>query len=111
MRLSEIQAIFAGNVARLILKMNEAPYTCTLGEAYRTTEQAQWNAARGIGIANSLHCQRLAIDLMLFKDGVYCSDSEAYRPFGEYWVTLNSLNRWGGSFTKKDGNHFEMQGP
>ncbi len=109
MNLSTRQSIFAGNAARLILKMSEAPYTCTLGEAYRTPEQAALNAAKGIGIKNSLHCKRLAIDLMLFKDGVWTTDGEDYRPFGEYWKTLNSLNRWGGDFKLRDYVHFEMQ--
>ena len=109
MRLSEKQAIFAVNVAKLILHINDSGYTCTFGEVYRTSEQAQWNAARGIGIADSLHCIRLAVDLMLFKDGVWTTSGEHYRPFGEYWKTLNSLNRWGGDFKLRDFVHFEMK--
>ncbi len=107
MNLSTKQAIFAVNAAKLILKMSEPPYSCTFGEAYRTSEQAALNAKKGIGIKNSLHCRRLAIDLNLFKDGVYCGDSESHRPFGEYWESLNTINRWGGRF--KDGNHYEMK--
>ena len=107
MRLSEKQAIFAVNVAKLILHINDSGYTCTFGEAFRTTEQAEWNAKRGIGIRDSLHCIRLAIDLNLFKDGVYCFGSSSHKQFGEYWETLNSLNRWGGRFS--DGNHYEMK--
>jgi hypothetical protein len=118
MKLSELQMIFAVNVGKLILKINEDGYSCTFGEAYRTPEQAALNAAKGIGIKNSLHCKRLAVDLNLFKDGVYCADSEAHLPFGKYWVTLNALNRWGGDWDKDgipfepretDANHYEMQ--
>jgi len=107
MTLSALQSIFAVNVALLIQEINKQGFTCTLGEAYRTAEQARWNAERGIGIADSQHCRRLAIDLNLFKDGVYCSTTEAHKPFGEYWESLNTLNRWGGRFN--DGNHYEMQ--
>jgi len=57
MNLSTKQSIFACNAARLILKMNEPPYMATLGEAFRTSEQAAWNAARGIGIKDSQHCR------------------------------------------------------
>ena len=107
MRLSEKQAIFAVNVAHLILYINGTGFTCTFGEAFRTSEQAEWNAARGIGIKDSQHCRRLAVDLNLFKDGVYCSTSDAHKPFGEFWEAMNALNRWGGRFN--DGNHYEMR--
>jgi hypothetical protein len=109
MRLSELQQIFAVNTAKLILYINGQGHSCTYGEAFRTTEQAEWNASRGIGIKDSLHCKRMAIDLNLFKDGVYCADTESWRQFGEYWESLNTLNRWGGKFSKPDGNHVEMQ--
>jgi hypothetical protein len=109
MKLSSLQSTFAVNVALLILEMSKPPFTCTLGEAFRTSEQAAWDAARGIGIKDSQHCKRLAVDLMIFHDGVWCTDGESYRPFGEYWKTLNSLNRFGGDFARKDWVHFEMQ--
>ena len=105
--LSNRQQIFAKNVGKLIEFIFSKGYACTFGEAYRTKEQAEWNAAKGIGIKNSLHCKRLAVDLNLFFQGKYLSDSESYRPLGEYWESLHPANRWGGRF--KDGNHFEMQ--
>jgi len=107
MTLSERQQIFATNVARLILNINGSGCACTFGEVYRTPEQAALNAANGIGIKNSLHCKRLAVDLNIFRQGIYLSNTEAYTPFGEYWESLDPLNRWGGRF--KDGNHFEMR--
>lgn len=107
MTLSERQQEFAWNVSHLIEKIMCDGYRCTFGEAYRTPEQAALNAKKGIGIVNSLHCKRLAVDLNLFKDGVYLADTESHRPFGEYWESLHPSNRWGGRF--KDGNHYEMQ--
>ena len=109
MTLSERQQIFAMNVAHLILEINKRGFSCTFGEAFRTSEQAAWNAARGIGIKDSQHCKRLAVDLNLFHDGVYCTGGEEWKQFGEYWLTLNSLNRWGGNFSRKDFNHVEMK--
>ena len=107
MSLSELQQVFARNVARLILYMAESNYACTLGEALRTQEMADLYAKQGKGIKDSLHLKRLAIDLNLFKDGVYLSDTESHRPFGEWWEALDPHNRWGGRF--KDGNHYEMR--
>lgn len=106
MTLRERQELFAKNVAYLINFIFHQGYTCTLGEAYRTQEQAQWYAEKGIGSKNSLHCKRLAIDLNLFKDGEYLSKSDYYEFAGEYWYSLHEDNRWGGA--GGDGNHFSM---
>jgi D-alanyl-D-alanine carboxypeptidase len=109
MALATNQQIFAWNVSRLIKHIYDAKYKCTLGEAYRTQEQAQWDAEHGTGIANSLHCDRLAIDLNLFSsENIYLSDPNMYKQFGAFWETLHPLNRWGGNFPRADGNHFEM---
>lgn len=108
LKLGEKQRIFAYNIAGLILWAFEQGYEVTLGEAYRTPEQAALNAQKGTGIANSVHTQRLAMDLNLFKDGKFLTASEDYKPLGDYWKALHPLNRWGGDFTQKDGNHFSV---
>jgi len=111
MKLSERQQIFARNVAKLIDFIFSTGYTCTLGEAYRTAQQAALYAAQGKGIVDSLHCYRLAIDLQLFSlDGIYITDSESYKFLGDYWKTLHPDNGWGGDFSppRVDGNHFQM---
>ncbi len=51
MTLSEKQQLFAVLVAQLILWVDERGYRLTLGEAYRTPEQAKLNAQIGKGIA------------------------------------------------------------
>jgi len=103
------QIIFPHNISKLITYIYVQGFHMTFGEAYRTQEQAQWYAEHGLGIAHSLHCERLALDLNLFdSSGNYLTDGDHYKPFGEYWKTLNPSNRWGGDFTRKDYNHFEM---
>ena len=110
MNLSANQQIFALNVARLIQKMFDCHYSCTFGEVYRTEDQARMYAMRGIGISNSQHCKRLAVDLNLFSpSGKYLTSTEQYETFGVYWESLHPLNRWGGHFQRADGNHFEMK--
>jgi hypothetical protein len=105
--LSEKQAIFALNVSKLIEYIFDKGYTCTFGEAYRSPEQAALNAKKGIGIKNSCHTIRLAIDLNLFKGGKYLTDSKVHEPFGLYWEALHPENSWGGRFG--DGNHYSME--
>lgn len=109
MTLLEKQQIFSLNVAKLILFIYQSGRAVTLGEASRSPEQAERNEQLGIGIANSLHVIRLAIDLNLFYDHTYLRDSEDYEPVGEYWKTLHPLNCWGGDFKRPDGNHFSME--
>jgi hypothetical protein len=109
MTLGERQRIFVRLVGMLIEFAYQSGYELTLGEAYRTPEQAALNAESGKGIANSLHTQRLAIDLNLFKDGKYLTDSESYRPLGEYWKSLHPDCCFGGDFKpRSDGNHFSL---
>jgi hypothetical protein len=110
MELWQKQALFCSNVSRLITFIESDNHFCTIGEAWRTLEQAIIYAKNGKGIVDSLHCRRLAIDLNLFTaDGKYLSDTADYKKYGDYWKTLHPNNNWGGCFkTRLDGNHFEM---
>lgn len=108
MKLSEKQQLFAVNVAQLILWANDHGLRLTFGEAQRTPECAALNARKGTGIANSLHTQRLAVDLNLFVNGEYKTRTEDYLPLGEYWESLGGS--WGGRFkSNPDGNHFSLE--
>jgi hypothetical protein len=119
MTLREKQSKFLFNVSLLIQWAFKNGYELTAGELHRTEEQHQFNLKAGKSKAKrSLHQDRLAVDLMLFKDGKYLTTSEDYKPLGDYWVSLNTDNRWGGDWDKDgdykdesflDGNHFEMQ--
>jgi hypothetical protein len=106
MTLRQKQSIFTFLVARLIIHANENGYELTFGECYRTPEQAQINADKGIGISNSLHIKRLAIDLNLFKDGKFLDTSDAHKLLGEWWERQHNNCRWGGRWN--DGNHYEF---
>lgn len=108
LKLSEKQHIFVWNLHTLIEWAYQQGYELTLGEAFRTPEQAALNAKSGSGIVNSLHTRRLAIDLNLFKGEEWLQHSEDHRPLGQYWKTLHPLNCWGGDFQKADGNHYSM---
>lgn len=106
MTLREKQCEFTLMIAVLITWAYEQGYELTFGEAYRTAEQAAWNAARGIGIVSTLHTKRLAVDFNLFIKGVYQTTTEAYKPMGLKWESMGGS--WGGRFTRPDGNHFSL---
>lgn len=107
--LLKAQTEFTAAVGKLLVWAAEQGHQLTFGEAYRTPEQAALNAKSGIGIANSNHTRRLAVDLMLFENGVYQTGVEPYRVLGDYWKTLHPLARWGGSFHKPDADHFSFE--
>ncbi|EHN4995819.1 MULTISPECIES: M15 family metallopeptidase [Enterobacteriaceae] len=108
MKLSDKQQQFTVMIGKLIQFAHQRGYGLTFGEAYRTPEQAKLNAQKGSGIANSLHCQRLAVDFNLFINGEYQTRTEAYRELGEYWESLGGA--WGGRFKNRpDGNHFSLE--
>ena len=109
MTLRQKQSLFVRLVAKLIDHAYALGYELTFAEAYRTPEQARLNATSGKGIANSLHTERLAIDLNLFRDGKYLTATEDHRPLGEWWERQHPLCRWGGRFKKPDGNHYSIE--
>lgn len=107
--LRQKQSLFALKVSQLIAHAYLQGYEVTLGEAWRSPETAAAYAAQGKGIANSLHTQRLAIDLNLFRDGKWLSSTEAHRPLGLWWEQQSDARVtccWGGRFG--DGNHYSI---
>lgn len=110
MTLREKQSSFAIAVAHLILKAAEMGYEVTLGEAWRSEHEAKRHALAGSGIRRSLHQDRLAIDLNLFRHGEWLTSTESHRPLGEYWESLSTDEydcAWGGSWGD-DGNHYSI---
>jgi len=116
MTLGEKQRLFVHLIGKLIIWAYDNDYEFSFGETVRDKRIASLNASSGIGISNSLHLIRLAIDLNLFVDSsidsdedVYATDSNEYKVLGDYWKSLHPLCRWGGDFSKPDGNHFSME--
>ena len=67
---------------------------------------------------DSRHIQRLAGDFNIFKNGVLINDAKTIQPLGDFWMTLNTDNVWGGDWNRnhntidetfKDPYHFEMK--
>ena len=124
MSLRNKQSIFALNVAKLIIYAYEIGYELTLGEVLRTMCQQYLyfmgyklmkigsalklaKTSRKSKTMNSKHRKKLAIDLNLFKDGVYLTDKESFRPLAEYWKSLHPKNTCG-YYWNWDLNHFQM---
>lgn len=111
MTLRDKQHEFALLVAQLIQEAERLGFTVTLGEAWRSPEEARRLHHEGKGIRHSQHTKRLAIDLNLFRNGQYLSDTEAHQPLGIWWEAHSTDEyrcRWGGRFSRPDGNHYEL---
>jgi hypothetical protein len=97
MSLRKKQSKFAEMVALLILFAKQNGYEVTLGDAY----------AKSGHMSDSLHYIRLAIDLNLFKDGVYLTKTSDHEFLGLFWESMGGS--WGGRFTHPDGNHYSLE--
>ena len=104
MTLGESQRKFTKMVGYLIGWAYANGYELTVGEGYRTPEQAKLYEDQGKGVANSLHCDRLAIDFNVFKDGQWLQSGEQFIDLCEYWESIGGSS--GVRF--KDGNHFSL---
>jgi hypothetical protein len=105
MTLRQEQSQFALKVALLILHAKDLGYEVTLGDAYRDPRlHGAMGVKLGYGAAYSFHKQRKAIDLNLYKNGVYLEATEKHRPLGEWWEQQGGT--WGGRFKTPDGNHY-----
>jgi hypothetical protein len=111
MTLAERRCLFTLNVSKLIQYINSIGYQCAGDELKRTKEQAEIYAKQGKGSKNSLHISGLAIDLLIYKNGIYQDGrtKESNKPYelaSVYWLSLHPDNKWGG--VGGDGNHFSM---
>lgn len=108
MTLGQKQKLFARMVPRLLDEVHARGFECTFGDAFRDPRVfGAPGKGLGYGNASSCHKLRLAIDLNLFRDGVFLTTTEAHRQLGEWWEQQHELARWGGRF--QDGNHYSFE--
>lgn len=108
--LSQLQRLFMRLVPKLINWAYDNGYELTLGDGYRDPRVfGEVGVVKGYGHKSSCHKSRLAIDLNLFKNGVFLQLSSDHAPLGAYWKSLHPLCRWGGDFSTPDGNHYSME--
>lgn len=109
MKLSAKRILFSRLLSELILWASKEGLDLAIDQVKRTESEAKANAAKGTGIANSLHLIGLAADLNLYINGEYQTTTEAHKKIGEYWKSLHPLCCWGGDFSKPDGNHYSLE--
>lgn len=93
MSLRRQQSEFVRAVGLLITYAYSLGYELTFGDTY----PGKFSHKKG-----SWHGKGLAIDINLFKDGEYLTDSHDHLILGQYWQALGGT--WGGLWD--DGNHY-----
>ncbi len=79
------------------------------GDLFRDKRvNGKFGVKKGYSSSKSMHKLKLAIDLNLTLNGKMLTKTEQHKIFGEYWLSLHNLCRWGGSNGNKDGNHYSM---
>lgn len=92
---------------RLIDKAHELGWDVRGGDLFRDPRtNGKMGEKIGYSNANSCHKLKLAIDLLLFREGNYYTQTEDYQQLGEWWEEQHPLTCWGGRFS--DGNHFSI---
>ena len=95
MRLGEHQERFAEDYGKLLTWLHANGYSARLGDVLAEDGHKE----------NSQHYKKLAADINLFYDGDFLTRTKDHKPLGDYWESLDPLNRWGGRYD--DGNHYE----
>lgn len=114
------QFLFNRYIPFLLLQAQKYGYEYVLGEVERSDATAELYARQGKGIRKSNHRLRLALDLYLYRDGIYLTNSTDYAILGSWWKSQHPLFRWGGDFKQinpktgnledaPDGNHFSVE--
>ncbi len=109
MKLSLHQQKFTTDVNKLITKATELGIGLTFGEAYRTKfQQKEYMRTGKSHTMNSNHLRRLAVDFNFFIYGKLTYNRVTLQELGDYWESLDTMNRWGGNFKSfTDTPHFE----
>jgi hypothetical protein len=105
MRLGQHQEAFSRDLIKLIAKAHELGYEVRIGEVFRAPEmQAIYVRTGRSKTMNSMHLKKCAADLHFTINGALVYP----KALGEYWESLDPLNKWGGNWRSfKDLPHFQ----
>jgi len=104
----EAQELFILLLPILLDYIHSKGYRTRGGDLYRDPRVfGEIGERLGYGHPKSGHKRKLALDINLFRNGVYLNKTEDHKEFGEWWKKQHPLCRWGGDF--EDGNHYSIE--
>ncbi len=103
---SQRQALFAQKLGEFLTWLFANGFEVTLGGAYD-------KEGEGGHKPNSVHSDRMAIDLNIYLAGLWMDgngDWQAphWQKIGAQWKSNGDIFKWGGDFKIKDFNHFSV---
>ena len=105
MRLGQHQEKFSRDLASLLSYAFSKGYEARIGEVQRPLEMQKMHIAAGRSTTmNSMHLKKCAADIYFTKEDhlVFPQD------LGDYWESLDHLNKWGGNWKNfKDKPHYQ----
>lgn len=88
-----IQQTFLSNITKLMDTIyNKTGFTVSIDHSVRLPVD------RKTDTISILREAKLAVNLNLFKNGVYLTKDEDYTELGQLWKTLDHRNIWGGDY-------------
>jgi len=107
MNLGKRQELFASLLPALLDRAFRLGFDVRIGDCFRDPRAHGEMGEQGpYGNKNSNHKLKCAVDLNLFREGVYLTTTEDHRELGEWWDEQHELTRWGGVYD--DSNHYEI---
>jgi len=102
--LNKLVPAFRERVVALLLRMQARGFDAMVWEAYRSPERAKQLAAKGVGIALSMHCLGVAVDIV--------SASKRWKAPATFWEALGEEAEacgltWGGRWRRVDLPHVQ----
>ena len=114
--LTQRQCRFTHALSFLINQAHAQGFEIKIVELNRLPETQKAYVAKGVSrTLNSRHLDNLAVDIILYKDGVQVNYGRQYEPLGIYWEGLGGTwgGRWGETATEIgfDPGHYEFTRP
>ena len=107
MTLGEKQELFSRLIAEHVLWLYEQGYKVRWGDTFRDPRvHGIVGEQKGYGNAFSMHKDKCAADLNLFRNGEYLTKTSDHQTSGEKWESRHELCAWGGRWN--DGNHYSL---
>lgn len=107
LRLGEKQEIFSYLIAQHVLWLYKQGYRVRSGDYFRDPRvHGAVGEKESYSNAYSMHKDKCAADLNLFKNGKYLTKTSDHKKSGEKWESRHPLCCWGGRFN--DGNHYSI---
>ena len=108
LRLGEKQELFARLIAEHITWLYRQGYKVRGGDWFRDSRvHGKVGEKVGYGAAYSMHKDKCALDINLFKNGKYLTTTKSHQISGEKWESRHPLCAWGGRW--EDGNHYSLE--